>query len=417
MSDIAIILFWTLLGLVLGQGLLVCGFVGKLWKWRRPLLPDADAPKAAVILCLRGGDPFLGDCVRGLLSQDYPDYEVHVVIDHPDDPAHAILRQLVQRDHGERIHIEFLRNARETCSLKCSSVVQAASSLDESVQFIAQLDADTIPHPTWLRELATALSDDRVGAATGNRWYMPNRVSLGSTIRYVWNSAAVVQMYWYGIAWGGTLAVKTQVLRETDLLQKWGHAFCEDTMLYAVLRRSGWKIAFVPSLMMINREDCDVGGYYRWVRRQLLTARLYHPAWWAVLGHGLLTSLVPILTLALLIVGLACGNRETVMWSFAGLALYQASLPLLIALMEVSVRRIARARRERISWLSPVGIIKTILALPATQCVYFVALLSACLLRFVHWRGVEYKVKGPWKVSLLEYQPYLDKQATPDESL
>ncbi|HUG68289.1 MAG TPA: glycosyltransferase family 2 protein [Pirellulaceae bacterium] len=417
MSDIAIILFWTLMGLVLGQGVMVCGFVWALWKWQRPLLSDAAAPKAAVILCLRGGDPFLGDCVRGLLSQDYPDYEVHVVIDHQDDPAHAILRQLVQQEHGERVRIQFLQNARETCSLKCSSVVQAASSLDESVHFIAQLDADTIPHTTWLRELATALSEERVGAATGNRWYMPNHVSLGSAIRYVWNSAAVVQMYWYGIAWGGTLAVKTQVLRETDLLEKWGHAFCEDTMLYAVLRRADWKVAFVPSLMMINREDCDVGGYYRWVRRQLLTARLYHPAWGAVLGHGVLTSIVPVLALAFLIAGLMHGNRETAIWSFAGLALYQTCLPLLIALMEVSVRRIASTRHEHTNWLSLTGAIKTILALPATQCVYFIALLSACLLRWVNWRGVEYEVKGPWKIWLLKYQPYLSKQSAPDESL
>ena len=126
--------------------------------------------------------------------------------------------------------------------------MQAASSLDESVGFIAQLDADTIPHSTWLRELATALADERVGAATGNRWYMPERVSIAAMVRYIWNAAAVVQMYSYGIAWGGTLAVKTSVLRETDLLKRWSNAFCEDTMLYAFLKKHRLRVAFVPSL-------------------------------------------------------------------------------------------------------------------------------------------------------------------------
>ena len=98
--------------------------------------------------------------------------------------------------------------------------------------------ADTIPHRTWLRELAAALADEQVGAATGNRWYMPQQPTWGSLVRLFWNAAAIVQMWFYGIAWGGTLAVKTKVFRESDLLERWGNAFCEDTMTFAALKRS-----------------------------------------------------------------------------------------------------------------------------------------------------------------------------------
>ena len=73
---------------------------------------------------------------------------------------------------------------------------------------VALLDADTIPHRTWLRELVAPLADPRVGAATGNRWYMPAEAGWAGLVRYLWNAAAVVQMYCYGIAWGGTLALK-----------------------------------------------------------------------------------------------------------------------------------------------------------------------------------------------------------------
>src|SRR5439155_52717 len=60
-------------------------FVQLLWAWRfvalyrrRPAKPIADEqlPRAAVILSLRGADPSLAGCLRGLLAQNYPHYDV-----------------------------------------------------------------------------------------------------------------------------------------------------------------------------------------------------------------------------------------------------------------------------------------------------------------------------------------------------
>ena len=402
----AYILFWTLVTLIVAQGLLVLGFVWRLLRFRRELLPDEDCPQGAVILCLRGGDPYLKNCVAELLNQDYPNFEVHVIVDHPDDPANAILGELLAESASARVHVQFLKDPLDTCSLKCSSVVQAVRSFDEAVEFIAQLDADTIPHATWLRELATALHDDRVGAATGNRWYMPDTPSFASLIRYAWNAAAIVQMYWYRIAWGGTLAVKTRVFRETDLLEKWSNAFCEDTMLYTQLKRAGYRLAFVPSLMMINREDCDLGGYFRWVRRQLLTARLYHPAWKAVVGHGALTTLVPLIAIGLAVAGLIVGEQAAVAWCLVGVVVYQLAVGAMLPPMEYAVRRIAVARGEPTNWLSFGVALRCVCAITVTQYVYFAALCSAVALRVVEWRGITYEIQSRGRVKRLDYEPY-----------
>ena len=110
------------------------------------------------------------------------------------------------------------------------------------------------------------------------------------------------------------------------LKERWGKAFCEDTMLFEVLRKQGLKVAFVPSLMMVNREACDVPGYSSWVRRQLLTARLYHPRWLAVAGHGLMTSLVQAAAVVLLVAALVTGRGEVAAWVGGGLAVYLASM-------------------------------------------------------------------------------------------
>jgi hypothetical protein len=254
--------------------------------------------------------------------------------------------------------------------------------------------------------LATALSDEQVAAATGNRWYMPEDLAWGSWVRSAWNAAAVVQMYWYRIAWGGTLAVKMQAVRDADLLDKWSHAFCEDTMLFSRLRQFGWRVEFVSSLMMVNRETCDMPGYFSWVRRQLLTARLYHPGWPAVLGHGFLT------TGALLATGILAGaagwrgELAAVAWLLSGAVVYQVLVMMLVMPMDRAVRRILAARGEPIVPWTITRLVRFVLSVLVTQVVYPLALFSATFVRQVSWRQADYRIDGPWKIRLVGDTPY-----------
>jgi len=390
---LAIVVFWVLVGLAVGQGLMVCRFVWALLGWKRSRNPDQSCPKAAVILCVRGPDPFLSACIKALLNQDYPRYDVRIVVDRREDPAWGVVEEVIRRwkegwqQSLPRVQVRPLVERRDTCSLKCSSVLEAVSTLDESHEVVALLDADIIPHRTWLRELVAPLSDERAGAATGNRWYMPAEASWGALVRYLWNAAAVVQMYWYGIPWGGSLAIK-------------------DTMLPRVLRKHGLHVAFVPSLMMVNREACEMPNFFNWVRRQLLAARLYHTGWWAVVAHGIGTSLVQLVALGVLLFAVLGKHWEAAAWVGGGLACYWVAMPLLLAAMEACVRRLVRAGGEPTDWLTGRTLIKMLPAIPLTQVVYPAALVSAMFLRTVRWRGVLYRVHGPWQIGLIEYRPY-----------
>ena len=406
MSLTANVLFWILLTLAVGQAPLVWAFVRALRRGKKPVTERERYPKVAAVLCLRGPDPFLESCVEALLDQDYPNYDVRIVVDCPEDPAWAVVEEVVNRRKADNVQILPLTDHRDTCGLKCSSLLQAVDSLDESHEIMAQLDADTVPHPTWLRELVAPLADEEVGVATGNRWYMPERPSCGSLVRYAWNAAAVVQMFCYRIPWGGTLAIKTSLFADSDLKHRWGNAFCEDTMLYEVLREQGLKVAFVPSLMMVNREACDVPGYFGWVRRQLLTARLYHPRWAAVAGHGVLTSLVQAAAVGLLIASMATGNWESAAWIGGGLGVYLASMVVMLVPMESAVRKIVANRGEPTAWLSVGNALKLLPVIPLTQALYGFVLVSTMLVREVQWRGVSYRVGGPWEIELIEYRPY-----------
>jgi cellulose synthase/poly-beta-1,6-N-acetylglucosamine synthase-like glycosyltransferase len=87
----------------------------------------------------------------------------------------------------------------QTCSLKCSALIQAVSSLNDDCEVVALIDSDTVPHPRWLRELVLPLADRRIGLTAGNRWYVPIKDQWGSLARYLWNISAVLQMNFYTI--------------------------------------------------------------------------------------------------------------------------------------------------------------------------------------------------------------------------
>jgi cellulose synthase/poly-beta-1,6-N-acetylglucosamine synthase-like glycosyltransferase len=406
MSGLSIILSVILVASAISQGFLAVIFIRAIWRFRRGLPRHPVSPRTAVVLCLRGRDPFLENCLESILRQDHPDYQLRVVVDNRQDPAWEVAQSALDRYGAERVSIETLEDRRATCSLKCSAVVQAIGRLDDSFQAAAQLDADVVPHPSWLSELTAPLAEERFGAATGNRWYMPETGSWGALVRYLWNAAAIVQMYWYEVPWGGTLAVKRKAIDDAGLLDRWSHAFCEDTMLRRQLGKHGLRVKFVPSLMMVNREDCALGSCLSWIRRQLLTARLYHPLWPLVLLHGLSTTLILAVAVAILAIAAIRGDWPTFLWSGAGLLVYETIMFSLLVPMEIAVRRIVRSRGGTTKWLSAKILLRLIPAIVLTQFVYTLALLGAQFARKVNWRGVHYRIGGPWDIRRMDDSPY-----------
>jgi cellulose synthase/poly-beta-1,6-N-acetylglucosamine synthase-like glycosyltransferase len=408
----------VLLGLVAVHSALVVSFVRAARHFNVPLIDDEHAPRALVMLCLRGTDPFLKSCLSGLLKQEYPSYQVRIVVDSPEDPAHAVIAEVLDELQVTNVRVENLLVRRAECSLKCSAIRQVLDSLEPEFEIVAQLDADTIVHPTWLRELATALQPADVGLATGNRWFMPMTPGIGSIVRYIWNSGAVVQMHWHDFAWGGCFAIKRCVLQQSNLLKRWGRAFCDDTVLIVPVKKLGLRIAFVPRLMMINRENISLVAFYRWVCRQMLNVRLYHPAWPFVVVHGFVSTTAPLAALVLLIVTLSQGDLISSINLTAGLVIYVSSLFVSLMPMVAIMRKIAAHRSEPSRWISGWQVLKLAVAMPVTQVVHMAAIVSALVAKSTSWRGIDYRIDGPWRIRLEHYYPYRRPSKVPgDESL
>ena len=406
MQELTIFITQSLLSWLAIQMCLALVFLLYLRSHQENVVADEQLPKTAVILCLRGADPFLPNCVEALLNQNYPEYDLKLIVDSQEDPAWEIVNDIINKQGASNVQVSPLRTIRHNCSLKCSSLLQAVSELDDSYQVVALVDADTIVHANWLRELVSPLADPKVGATTGNRWFVPTGNYWGSLVRYIGNVSTVVQMYLFQVPWGGTLAIKTEVLRQTGLLDKWKQAFGEDFMIHKILKQNGMRVKLVPSLMMLNREECDLLGLIDSLKRLILYSRLYHPSWLAIVGDAVSSILFPFVAIILFILSLLDAQWDLAALLFSTYCIYTVGLLLVTLILELGVSQVIRSHGQPNTKLSLMTIAKIFVAIPLTQWVYGLALLSSLWMSTVKWRGIVYRVQNAWNIRLVEYHPY-----------
>lgn len=365
-------------------------------------LPPEHCLEAAILLPLRGADARLEDTLRRLIHQDHPNFSVRVIIDNPTDPAFDVATRVALEPGGKRLRVSTIQQRRPTCGLQCSALIEAAEQLEDSVVDVVTIDGDVVAHPTWLRELVAPLHDPRVGASFGNRWFTPQDGEWGSIVRYLWNAAAIVPMWLFGIPWGGTFAIKRQWLIETGLLEQWKRAMVHDAPVAHLLRKRGLKVRFVPSLMIPIGEACELGFCFQFLKRQMLWTRLYHPNFAAVLFHAVATSFLALLILVAVGWTLFVGAWTAAVWIVAGCMTYLIAMIVLLYWIDRSVMKVIQRRGDehpsyrRLSW------IQLMVAIPLTQFVYTLATMAASRAQRIKWRGVTYSMKAPFDVQLLE---------------
>ena len=411
MATFSLILFIVLAVMATYQAAFVVWFC-RVLICSKPNLPDDETvwPKVAILMSLRGADPQLSETLRRMTNQEYPQYFLRVIVDSRDDPSWPVVERAVNRSAGRiesgQIEMKALVERLPTCGLQCSAFVQAASQLPADVEVVITVDGDLMPHSHWLKELVAPLLDPRVGATFGNRWFMPRQISWGSLVRYLWNVGAVVPMCVFGIPWGGCLAIRRSALDQTGLVEKWGRSIVHDALVKSLLGELGLKVRFVPSLMMAIRERCDLAFSFDFLKRQMMWTRLYHPHWWIIVFHAVVTTWLWLNSLGLAIYAVAWGDRSSAYLAGGGLGLYIVTMLTLVAMLEYSVNRTLLRRQEEIGWMRWTTWLAMPCALTLTQFMHFCALMFANFARRVTWRGVTYELKSPWNILRVDDRPF-----------
>lgn len=169
-----------------------------------------------------------------------------------------------------------------------------------------------------------------------------------------------------------------------------------------VLREHGLKMKFVPSLLMINREDSSFRSVCYWISRQLINTRLYHSFWWFVIAHGSTIFLIVYGGALLAVVAAALGDATAARRALLAVVVLQAALLSLFVWLQFWVNKVLRRRGEEANWGSAVVWLTIPFWVVIAQAVNFWALLRAQFSRTVEWRGIIYKIQSPFAIQIVE---------------
>ena len=230
---------------------------------------------------------------------------------------------------------------------------------------------------------------------TGNRWFFPDRPTPGSMCRFYWNASVVPQMALHHMPWGGTMAVRRDLIEDERLRDHIRQACSEDTSIGQFAYEQGERVHFEPSLLIVNREEIGLHSFFEFETRQLLFTRLEFHAYGKMTLFGLLSVTLPVYPLARL-----CGLSVSGWADGAFLAYFLANWAGMLSLGLTIRHHILARRSERLAGWDGRRWLYSLLAAFLLPLLHLGAVLRAALMRRVRWRGVWYRIGGRPKLQV-----------------
>ncbi len=255
-------------------------------------------PPAVVVVPFKGIDTDLAGAVRALCEQDYPGYQLLLVVEDQDDPAHGVLTEQLKQyphrdarvlvagrcgpDEGQKVH-----NQLFAIDLLLGRA-DAEADPDEVWVFA---DSDAVPDANWLgRLVGPLLQADHTAVTTGYRWLIPaqadttNPPTVWSHLTSVMNSsvACLNGHDRWNHAWGGSMALLGRTAREGGLRQLLTGALCDDYQFSRLARALGRRVYFVPQCLVATPVAFHFKSMVNFAHRQYLLTRVYAPKLYAL---------------------------------------------------------------------------------------------------------------------------------------
>jgi len=278
---------------------------------------SAYTPLVTVIAPCKGLDGGLMENLAVLLKQDYPNYEVIFVVDDEADEAVAAIKAVSGRAAAGA------KQTRLVTAPKATDSSQKVQNLREAVQYVSEkskavvfVDSDARPNENWLRNLVAPLQDEKIGAATGYRWFFSTIPTFASEILSIWNASiasALGPNIKTNFCWGGSMAIRRDIFEKLDIREKWGGTLSDDFVVTQAMNEANLAIYFVPQALTASIENCNSTGLLEFTTRQMKIARVYASKLWlmSLFGSGLF-SLVLGWSLFIMIF---TRNNDLIMWA------------------------------------------------------------------------------------------------------
>ncbi len=362
-------------------------------------IPDF-TPLVTIIVPCRGLDAGLEENLRALVEQDYPDYEVIFVVDDKNDEAVRVIEEISRKAarFAKKTKLVIAGKA-DGCGQKVENLREAVLHSSDDSQAFVFVDSDARPSKDWLRYLVAPLQDEKVGAATGYRWFISPNPTFASEMRAAWNASiasALGPKTETNFCWGGSMAIRRDVFERIEMREKWRGTLSDDFAVTRAMNAAGLPIVFVPQALTASIEDCSFSEMLEFTTRQMKITRVYASHLWLLsfFGSGLFNV---VMIAAFLIVGF---SRENDLAVFAALT----------TLILVSIFSVGKA------WLR-LKAVKLVLTNYKTElnrqfwtqntlwlltpALFFYNSFAAWLSGRMKWRGITYELKSPTETVII----------------
>jgi hypothetical protein len=170
---------------------------------------------------------------------------------------------------------------------------------------------------------------------------------------------------------------------------------------------------------MLNREESSLRNLLESLKRLIISSKLYHPRWLAIVSEAYSSIFIPNLVIIVIFQLLFEAQWYSAALLFSTYISYTIGLLLLMLMMESGIHKVLHNQGEKTPKISSSTILKMLISIPLTQWVYGLTMLSSLWISTISWRGLTYRVKGRENIRLIEYRPYqwLDQPIDPKASL
>ena len=383
-------------------------FLGQMYRNYRYVLArykrqrSSYRPRAVLIVPCKGQDLDFQENITSFFNQDYENYLLWFVVADALDPAYAKLCKLKNRlsQSSKACDVQVMVAGRaQSCSQKIHNLLHCYERIGEDIEVLAFADSDICVRSNWLSQIVYPLRKPKCGAASGYRWFIPEKNNLASLALSAVN-AKIAQLLGdtrFNQVWGGSMAVRTDTFRRLGLDKIWPKSLSDDLSLSVAVKRAGMKVAFVPACLVASYEFTTWRRLFEFGRRQFLITRVNAPrTWWFGLCSGLF-SILGLWATAALAVYAAMTEQ--------GNLLFFAAVPVFFFISQAT-RAILRQRM--ISKLLKEHWYKMRVACAADVLFFWVwsalllfFIISSAFGRTITWRGIRYKLLSPTETIVL----------------
>jgi len=350
---------------------------------------DVPRGKVALLVPCRGWDVGLEENLGRLFHQAHENYEVWFIVEDRGDPIFPVV-QRVMAAHPHVPSRVILAGRSDRSGQKVHNLRAATEAIPEDIEYLAFVDADARPGTGWLRTLLGRLDQPGVGAATGYRWFVPERPTLANHLLYSLNCniALLYSRKGPNTIWGGSWAIRRDVFEALRIRDAWDGTLSDDLVANRTVRRAGLHVEFEPACMVGSPLDMGMGPMFSFLRRQYLIGRFYFPLGW-MLGFVLISyaNLLFLGALAATAWGVASGTPNPLVPASVGLILYALNVARGLIRADLAVRYLPDARRPLAhasrfdAWAGPL-----------VNFVGWLGLIASAFGRQITWRGISYRI-------------------------